>query len=99
MTTYPSTLPSRRQLWICWLILMSMTAVSLVAGDPTDDRRLPFLWVVILLAAAAIKARQILWVFLNLRQSTTTWKATLAAFLATIIVIVLACAGVSALAK
>jgi len=78
---------------------MSMTGVSLVAGDPTDDRRLPFLGVVILLVAAAIKARQILWVFLNLRQSTTTWKATLAAFLAVIIVIVLGCAGVSALAR
>lgn len=78
---------------------MCMTAVSLVAGDPTDDRRLPFIWVAVLLLAAAVKARQILWVFLNLRQSTTTWKVTLAAFLAVIITIVLGCASVSALAR
>jgi hypothetical protein len=95
MTTPVLALPSRRHLWLCWGILMSMTAVSLLAGAPTDGQRLPLVSVAVLLAAATVKALQILWVFLNLRRSTTTWKATFAAFLATIIAIVLGCAALS----
>jgi hypothetical protein len=40
-------------------------------------------------------AIQILWVFLNLRQSTPAWKATFVSFLATIFFIVWSCAGIS----
>lgn len=99
MTEHAPSLPSHRHLWSCWAILMSMTAVSLWAGDPTDVRRLSLLSVAVLLAAAGVKAVQILWVFLNLRGSTATWKATFVAFLLVILAIVLGCAALSGLLR
>ena len=96
MTERSEILPSRRRLWGCWAILMAMTAVSLWAGDPAaDGRRLPLAAIAVLLAAASVKASQILWVFLDLRRSSPTWKATFLAFLATILVLVLGCAVLS----
>lgn len=95
MTSPLSTLPTRRALWITWTILITMTVVSLSNGDPTSDNRLPLYSVAILLAAATVKAVQVLWMFLNLRASTTTWKATFGAFLGGIVAIVLGCAALT----
>ena len=88
-------MPSRTRLWICWLVLMTMTALSLWVGEPQSLGRLSLIPVFVLLAAAAIKASQILWVFLNLAQSTKTWKVTFMAFLGTILAIVLMCAAIT----
>ncbi|HLN23841.1 MAG TPA: cytochrome C oxidase subunit IV family protein [Patescibacteria group bacterium] len=100
MADHAPTLPSHRQLWLCWAILMSMTAVSLWVGDPGGEaKRLPLLSVAVLLAVAGVKAVQILWVFLNLRVSTLTWKATFVAFLLVIFAIVLSCAALSLLLR
>lgn len=88
-------MPSRTHLWICWLVLMSMTTLSLWVGEPGDPGRLSLISVFILLASAAVKASQILWVFLNLSRSTMTWKVTFMAFLGTILAIVLACAALT----
>ena len=94
------TLPSYAHLWSCWAVLMSMTAVSLWAGDPGGEaKRLPLMAVCVLLTASGIKAVQILWVFLNLRKSTLTWKATFVAFLLVIFAVILGCAALSLLLK
>ena len=90
-----TALPSRRSLYACWAILMTMTAVSLWAGDPTGDgSRLSLAAITLVLAAAMIKAAQILLVFLNLRSSTGTWKATFFGFLVTIVALVWICAAI-----
>jgi hypothetical protein len=89
------TIPTLRSLLICWAVLMAMTIILLVAGDPTDAHRLPLWSVGLLLGVAMIKARQILWVFLDLRRSTTMWKATFLAFVGAILAIVLGFAGLA----
>jgi len=90
-----AALPSRRNLYGCWGILMAMTTLSLWVGDPAaDHRRLSLTAITALLAAASVKASQVLWVFLNLRSSTLTWKITFLAFLATIVVLVWGCAAI-----
>ena len=89
------TVPSLRSLLICWAVLMAMTILLLVAGDPTDTHRLPLWSVALLLLVALVKARQILWVFLDLRRSTTMWKATFLAFVGTILAVVLGFAGLA----
>lgn len=85
----PSILPSHRLLWGCWAVLMFMTVLTIWASDPAEVRHLPLFSVAVLLGAAGVKAVQILWVFLNLRRSTLSWKATFVAFLLAIIAIVL----------
>lgn len=94
MMTHPA-MPSSSRLWACWLVLMTMTVLSLWVGEPESLGRLSLIPVSVLLAAAAVKASQILWVFLNLARSTATWKVTFAAFLGTILAIVLLCAAVT----
>ena len=75
---------------------MAMTGISLWAGDPAaDGRRLSLMAIAVLLTAASVKASQILWVFLDLRQSSLTWKATFLAFLAVIVLLVFGSAGIS----
>ncbi len=91
-----AVLPSRKHLVLCWAILMSMTILSLWMGDPRLSGRLSLLAIAILLATAGIKAFQILWVFLNLQKSNSTWKWTFTAFLMTIIFVVWSCAGIGA---
>lgn len=87
-----SSVPALSRIWICWLVLMSMTSLSLWVGEPQAIGRLTVLAVATLLAASVVKATQILWVFLNLAHSTKTWKVTFLAFLGVIIAIVFACA-------
>jgi heme/copper-type cytochrome/quinol oxidase subunit 4 len=88
-------MPSRSRLWICWMVLMTMTGLSLWVGEPQSLGRLSLIPVFVLLAAAAVKATQILWVFLNLSRSTKTWKVTFLAFLGVILAIVLSCAALT----
>ncbi|HVI49615.1 MAG TPA: cytochrome C oxidase subunit IV family protein [Candidatus Sulfotelmatobacter sp.] len=88
--------PSFRSLLLCWAVLMSMTIVLLIAADPSAPGGLSLLIIALLLGVALIKARQILWVFLGLRRSTTMWKATFLAFLGTILAIVMGFAGLAA---
>ena len=92
---HTKSVASHKVLVSCWIILMSMTGFSLWAAAPTTVARLSLWAIVALLAASGVKAIQILWVFLNLRQSTPAWKATFVSFLATIFFIVWSCAGIS----
>jgi len=64
-------------------------------GEPQSTGRLALLPVAILLLASGVKGVQILWVFLNLRISTVTWKATFGAFFLVILVVVFACDVIS----
>jgi len=84
--------PSLRSLLLCWLALMGLTIALLIAGDPEGQGRLPLAAVAGLLAVALLKGRQILWVFLGLKDSTPGWKNGFLAALATIAGIVLICA-------
>ena len=86
---------TRHQLVQCWAVLMTMTALSLWVGEPTAQGRLTLLPVLVLLMAAGFKGAQILWVFLNLRASSQTWKATFCGFLLTILLIVQGCAAIA----
>ena len=85
--------PSIRSLLLCWLALMALTATLLLAGDPEGQERLPLLAIAAMLAVALLKGRQILWVFLGLKNSTPSWKNGFLAVLITIAGIVLICAG------
>ncbi len=95
MTTTP--LPSFRALLLTWLLLMGLTVLLLLAGDPDGSGRLPLISVALLLLVALLKARQILWVFLGLARSSGLWKATFLASLAVILALVLGCAALAPL--
>lgn len=90
-----TTVPSFRSLLLCWAALMALTIILLLAGEPTEGSRLPLISVAMLLLVALLKARQILWVFLDLRRSTMMWKATFLAFLGTILAVVMGFSGLA----
>lgn len=97
MTNAAATnVPSFRSLLLCWAVLMAMTIVLLTAADPARPGHLSLPAIALLLAVALVKARQILWVFLDLRRSTPLWKATVLAFLGTILALVMGFAGLAA---
>ena len=90
-----ASLPTRRNLYLCWGVLMSMTCVSLLASDPNGEAgRLSLASITIVLLAASVKASQVMLVFLNLRSTTSTWRLGFITFLFVIIGLVWACAGI-----
>jgi hypothetical protein len=91
---HETKLPSKKSLIVSWGILMAMTGLSLWAGDPETSNRLSLAAITIVLIAAGYKAVQVLWVFLNIRASTTTWKATCLGFLTVILAVVWSCAAI-----
>lgn len=88
------TPPPPRRLFIAWLLLAGLTVTSLLAGldglSPTSTASLTPAAVASVLLATALKAREILRVYLNLRASTPGWRGTLTAF---VVVIIAAVAG------
>ncbi len=76
--------PKKTRLVITWAILMALTALSLTAaeaGQTGATAMLGFGAVALILGVAFFKMMQILWVYLNLRRSSTGWQSGLAAFL------------------
>ncbi len=81
--------PSSRRLLLAWGLLTGLTITSLLAGlgglDPATTESLGSWSLASVLLATALKAREILRTFLNLRASTPGWRAVLAAFIVVIL--------------
>ena len=88
------TLPSNKRLLITWLTLMTLTLLSMWSaqlGGDTHLDSLPLWSIAVVLASAGFKVQQILMVYLNLRVSSTGWRAGFICLLvATLVLIFLA---------
>ncbi len=85
--------PTRPALVLTWLLLAGLTVGSMVTaftdGNAASTAALTALQVTVILVLTAVKARQILSVFLNLRRSTAGWRALFAAFVIAILAVIL----------
>jgi hypothetical protein len=94
MTTETSTnkpLPGNKRLLTTWLTLMALTLFSMWSaqlGGDTHSVSLPLWGIALVLASAGFKVQQILMVYLNLRASSTGWKAGFLCLLVATIVLV-----------
>lgn len=71
-------LPGRRRLLFSWLVLMTLTLLSMLSAQLTDATTwlpLPLWGVLVVLASTGFKVQQVLMVYLNLRVSSAGWKA------------------------
>lgn len=88
-----SAYPARRALALTWALLAGLTvgsmATALSDGDATSTAALAGTQVALILALTALKARQIMHVYLNLRASTGGWRVLFTAFVLAILGVVL----------
>jgi hypothetical protein len=72
------TLPGKRRLLVTWGVLMALTVVSMVSArlDQASWEALPLWSAALVVLVTGFKAQQVLLVYLNLRQSSGTWKGT-----------------------
>ena len=91
-------LPTTRRLIVAWLLLMTLTAATMVWGraGSGDTTPLGAAWVAALLAVTFFKASRVLMVYLNLRVSTQGWKVLFHAFLIAIVVPILGAYAIAA---
>lgn len=89
----PAHQPARPALALTWALLAGLTvgsmATALSDGDAASTAALAGTQVALILALTALKARQILSVYLNLRTSSAGWRALFASFVLAILGIVL----------
>ena len=84
-------LPGEKRLLITWLLLMSLTFLSMWSAQlDSESELLPLqLWgIAIVLVSAGFKVQQILMVYLNLRVSSPGWKAGFIILLITTLVLI-----------
>lgn len=70
-------LPGKRRLLSTWLILMTLTLLSMLGAQLTNPGAwlpLPLWGAVLVLASTGFKVHQVLMVYLNLRVSSGGWK-------------------------
>ncbi|WP_017431241.1 cytochrome C oxidase subunit IV family protein [Vreelandella jeotgali] len=69
-------MPGTRRLLTTWATLMALTIVSMVSARLDQDgwQALPLWSAALVVLVTGFKARQILLVYLNLRQSTGAWR-------------------------
>lgn len=88
-----NTQPTRPALALTWALLAGLTlgsmATALTDGDAASTAALAGTQVALILALTAVKARQILAVYLNLRTSTAGWRMLFGAFVLAILGVVL----------
>lgn len=88
-----TTHPARPTLALTWALLAGLTigslATALTDGDATSTAALAGTQVAVILALTALKARQILAIYLNLRASTAGWRVLFGAFVLAILGVVL----------
>ncbi|MCW8861795.1 MAG: cytochrome C oxidase subunit IV family protein [Rhodospirillales bacterium] len=84
-------LPDKKLLIASWLLLLALTVASMISGRASAGDLTPIggFGMALVLAATALKAQQILYVYLNLRQSTAGWRAFFIAFL------IVVCSGIA----
>jgi hypothetical protein len=71
-------LPDTRRLVLTWLLLVTLTLLSMFSaqlGDDSQWRQLPLWGAMLILGSAGFKVQQILMVYLNLRVSSAGWKS------------------------
>jgi hypothetical protein len=88
-----SAMPSVPTLLRAWGLMMGLTCLSLWAAV-ADQGLFP---AVMAMAAGLFKAILILWIYLNLRTSGSSWKAVFVGFLMVIAALVLGSYGVGIL--
>jgi len=78
--------PTPKRLFQTWLTLMALTVASMAGGGALaeGDAPLGVVWVSAVLAITLIKAQGVLRVYLNLRASTSAWRAVFVSFLSLI---------------
>jgi hypothetical protein len=85
--------PSVRTLVHAWLWLVGLTLATMVAGKTLGEANrlasLGLAWAVALMLVTGLKARLILWRYLDLAASTPGWRGLLAAYLIVVLGIVL----------
>lgn len=88
--------PSRRTLLLTWLLLVLLTLATMLgaglAGDPATVAPLALWQIGLVLILAAVKARQILRIYLNLRVSTPGWRGMFVTFVVIITALIWAAA-------
>lgn len=70
-------LPGKRRLLSTWLILMTLTLLSMLSAQLTNTTTwlpLPLWGVMLVLLSTGFKVQQVLMVYLNLRVSSAGWK-------------------------
>lgn len=85
-------LPGYRRLLATWAALMALTILAMISAQLGDDSfrsALPWWSIVLVLASAGIKVHEILMVYLNLRASSTGWKAGFLCLLIAALVLIL----------
>lgn len=90
--------PSPRRLSLTWLVLMALTAASMIAGRVAPDAGLEPLGLAgvgLVLAAAVFKSRLILMNFLNLRCAAGSWRPLFTFWLTLIALLILAAYAVA----
>lgn len=92
--TKPDRFPSTRTLVRAWLALVGLSLVTMVAGKTVGEaNRLASLgvaWAALLMLVTGLKARLILWRYLDLAASTPGWRGFLVAYLVAVLGVVLA---------
>jgi hypothetical protein len=91
--TGPDRFPSTRQLVRAWLWLAGLTLVTMVAGKTVGEAnrmaQLGTAWAIVLMLVTGLKARLILWRYLDLAASTPGWRGLLVAYLVVVLGVVL----------
>jgi hypothetical protein len=90
----PDRFPSARTLVRAWLVLVGLTLGTIVAGKTVGEANrlasLGLAWAAVLLLVTGLKARLILWRYLDLAASTPSWRGLLVAYLLVVMGVVLA---------
>jgi Prokaryotic Cytochrome C oxidase subunit IV len=85
--------PSARTLVRTWLWLVGLTLATMVAGKTLGEANrlasLGIAWAAALMLVTGLKARLILWRYLDLAASTPGWRGLLVAYLLAVLGIVL----------
>lgn len=82
-------LPGKRHLLSTWLVLMTLTLLSMLSAQLTNTSAwlpLPLWGAVLVLASTGFKVHQVLMVYLNLRASSAGWKG---GFLCLLVIVLL----------
>lgn len=91
-TISQNTLPGNRTLIATWATLMALTILAMISaqlGGDTARTALPWWGIVLVLATAGFKVQQILMIYLNLRASSSGWKAGFFCLLIATIILIL----------
>jgi hypothetical protein len=85
--------PSARTLVRTWLWLAGLSLATMVAGKTLGEANrlasLGIVWASVLMLVTGLKARLILWRYLDLAASTPGWRGLLVAYLVVVLGIVL----------